>query len=213
MLAESGQPTILIDADLRRPVQAGHFGVDGQVGLTQLLAGSVELDDVLIRTEHANLQILPAGRIPPNPSELVGSGRMQTLLAKLGETHTVIVDAPPLLPVTDAALLTVASDGAILVVQQGKTRIEQLELAARKLTQVEGTLLGVVLNMVPKKDLGEATFGYGYGSYTSSYYSKSDEDGGTRRRHGETPKRAKRTQQPAVTTAAEDLPLAAQRTS
>lgn len=139
--------------------------------------------------------------------------RMQTLLAKLGETHTVIVDAPPLLPVTDAALLTVASDGAILVVQQGKTRIEQLELAARKLTQVEGTLLGVVLNMVPKKDLGEATFGYGYGSYTSSYYSKSDEDGGTRRRHGETPKRAKRTQQPAVTTAAEDLPLAAQRTS
>lgn len=193
MLAESGQPTILIDADLRRPVQAAHFGVDGTVGLTQLLAGSVELLDVLVPTESENLQLLPAGRIPPNPSELVGSGRMQSLLGALKETHTVIVDAPPLLSVTDAALLTVASDGAILVVQQGKTRIEQLALAARKLEQVEGTLLGVVLNMVPKKDLGEATFGYGYGSYASSYYY-TDDKGGGRRRRSDRPKRAERAQ-------------------
>ena len=199
MLADSGQPTILVDADLRRPVQADHFGVEGLVGLTQLLAGSVELAEVLVETGQPGLQLLPAGRIPPNPSELVGSGRMATLLADLRETHTVIVDAPPLLPVTDAALLTVASDGAIVVVHQGKTRIEQLALAARKLEQVEGTLLGVVLNMVPKNDLGAATFGYGYGSYTSSYYYQADEPGGARKRRSETPKRAKRTQPPAVT--------------
>jgi len=204
MLAESGQPTILIDADLRRPVQAAHFGVDGTVGLTQLLAGSVDLMDVLVPTSQNDLQLLPAGRIPPNPSELVGSGRMQSLLAALKETHTVIVDAPPLLPVTDAALLTVASDGAILVVQQGKTRIEQLALAARKLEQVEGTLLGVVLNMVPKKDLGEATFGYGYGSYASSYYYTDDKSGGRRRRSDRTPRtpsveRGPRVEQPKET--------------
>lgn len=191
MLAEAGQPTVLIDADLRRPVQAAHFKAEGLVGLTQLLAGTVELDDVLVATEHENLKLLPAGRIPPNPSELVGSGRMQKLLATLRETHTVIVDAPPLLPVTDAALLTVASDGAILVVHQGKTRVEQLALAARKLDQVDGALLGVVLNMVPKKDLAAATFGYGYGSYAPAYYYRTDDEG-KQRRSSPGPRRAKK---------------------
>lgn len=191
MLAESGTNTILVDADLRRPVQAGHFGVDGHVGLTQLLAGSVSLEDVLVETDHPQLKLLPAGRIPPNPSELVGSGRMQQLLTRLKASHTVIVDAPPLLPVTDAALLTAVSDGALLVVRQGKTRVEQLSLAARKLDQVDGAGLGLVLNMVPKRDLGEATFGYGYGSYASATYYRDDEAGG-RPRRGSSPRRARR---------------------
>ena len=69
MLAESGQPTILVDADLRRPVQAGFFGVDGEVGLTHVLARSVALEDALVQTAQKNLRLLPAGRIPPNPSE------------------------------------------------------------------------------------------------------------------------------------------------
>lgn len=175
-LAEAGQPTVLIDADLRRPVQAGKFGVEGGVGLTQVLAGSVQLDDALVRTSNPNLLLLPAGKIPPNPSELVGSSRMEALLHQLRDDCMVIVDAPPLLPVTDGALLTAASDGAILVVHQSKTRIEQLTIAARKLQQVEGVLLGTVLNMVPKHDLGDATFGYGYGSYSSDYYYSADED-------------------------------------
>lgn len=210
MLADSGQPTILVDADLRRPVQADHFEVDGLVGLTQLLAGSVELPDVLVPTKQAGLQLLPAGRIPPNPSELVGSGRMATLLATLRETHIVIVDASPLLPVTDAALLTVVSDGAIVVIHQGKTLMEQLALAARKLAQVEGKLLGVVLNMVPKSDMDATTYGYGYGTYTSSYYYKADEPGGVRRRRSETPRRAKRPQPAPTAPLTEDAPLDAE---
>lgn len=211
MLADSGQPTILVDADLRRPVQADHFEVDGLVGLTQVLAGSVELPDVLVQTQQAGLQLLPAGRIPPNPSELVGSGRMATLLATLRETHTVIVDAPPLLSVTDPALLTVASDGAIVVINHGKTLIEQLALAVHKLAQVDGRLLGVVLNMVPKNDMGAATYGYGYGTYTSSYYYKAEEPGGTRRRRSDAPRRAKRTQpQGAPSPAPEELAAAPQ---
>ena len=191
LLAESGQPTILVDADLRRPVQAGHFGVDGAVGLTEVLAGSMELEQGLVQSANKNLLLLPAGRIPPNPSELVGSGRMQSLLTRLRKTHMVIVDAPPLLPVTDAVLLTAAADGAILVVQQGKTRIEQVGLASRRLEQVEGKLLGVVLNQVPPKDLGAATFGYGYGyaGYASKYY-RAEEQNATPKVNGR-PRRAR----------------------
>lgn len=175
MLADAGEPTILIDADLRRPVQAARLGVDGSIGLTQVLAGTVKLNDALLNTVHQNLAILPAGRIPPNPAELVGSSRMKSLIAHLSKAHTVIIDAPPLLPVTDAALLTSSADGAVVVVQSGKTKAEQLGVAARKIRQVDGNLLGVVLNKVAKKDLGEATFGYGYGSYTSKYYRAEPE--------------------------------------
>ena len=200
MLAESGQPTILVDADLRRPVQADHFSVDGVAGLTQVLAGSLELEHALVQTANNNLLLLPAGRIPPNPSELVGSGRMQTLLAQLKKTHLVIVDAPPLLAVTDAVLLTTAADGAILVVQQGKTRIEQVGLASRKLEQVEGTLLGVVLNQVPKKDLQAATYGYGYGSYPgyTSQYHKPGQPGDAERPGRQEPRHPRRAKQSAA---------------
>ncbi|MBB1512572.1 hypothetical protein H5399_08145 [Tessaracoccus sp. MC1627] len=108
------------------------------------------------------------------------------MLADAGEP-TILIDAPPLLPVSDAALLTSSSDGADVVVQSGKTRAEQLGVAVRKIQQVDGKLLGVVLNKVEKKDLGEATFGYGYGSYTSKYY-RAEPDDRTKGR-GERPRR------------------------
>ena len=182
LLAESGQPTVLIDADLRRPVLAQHFDVDGSVGLTQVIAGSVDLADVLVPTSQDGLLLLPAGRIPPNPSEIVGSGRMESLIAGLSQSYMVIIDAPPLLPVTDAGLLTVAADGALLVVRHGKTRKEQVALASRNLAHVDGTLLGFVMNMVPKKDMGSVVYGYGYGSYSPQYYYGED---GSRKRRGE----------------------------
>lgn len=170
LLAESGQPTVLIDADLRRPVLAKVFDVDGSVGLTQVVAGSVDLADALVSTTQKDLWLLPAGRIPPNPSEIVGSARMQNLVAGLAESFTVIIDAPPLLPVTDAGLLAVAADGALLVVRHGQTRREQVALAARNLANVDATLLGFVVNMVPKKDIGSVVYGYGHGSYSTQYY-------------------------------------------
>lgn len=184
MLADAGQPTVLIDADLRRPVQADRYGIDGLVGLTQVLAGSVSLETVLVSTGQPGLWLLPAGRIPPNPSELLGSERMRDLISGLSQDYIVIIDAPPLLPVTDAALLTVAADGALVVVKSGHTRVEHLELAAKKISQVDGRLLGVVLNMVAKKDLGSATFGYGYGSYTPHSYTSENEDRQRRSRRG-----------------------------
>lgn len=190
LLAESGQPTVLIDADLRRPRLAKLFEVDGTVGLTQVVAGSVDLADALVPTPQPDLFLLPAGRIPPNPSELVGSGRMQSLITTLSQTYYVIIDAPPLLPVTDAGLLTVASDGAVLVIQTGKTRTEQVALAARNLANVDGTLLGFVMNMVSRKDLGSVVYGYGHGSYSSHYYYGEDDGRGRVRRRERYGKRA-----------------------
>jgi succinoglycan biosynthesis transport protein ExoP len=174
MLAQSGQPTILIDADLRRPSQAKMFDVDGAVGLTQVLARTVPLSDALVAGPHANLQLLPAGRIPPNPSELVGSERMGSLIADLAGTHTVIIDAPPVLAVTDAGLLTGASDGALLVIKAGGTFKEQVALCCDTFDKVGGGLLGTVLNLVSKKDLGSALYGYGYSSHTTRHYSSHE---------------------------------------
>ena len=169
-LALSGEPTVLIDADLRRPTQAERFGIDGTVGLTQVLAGTARLPDAAVPTTTGQLLLLPAGRVPPDPSELVGSDRMRDLISHLRRNFYVIIDAPPLLPVTDAELLTIASDCAIMVVRTGKTRTEQVGHAARKLELVSGTLLGIVMNMVPKNDLGMVAYGYGGGGSSYHYY-------------------------------------------
>lgn len=189
MLAESGQPTILVDADLRRPTQATLFELDGAVGLTQVLARAVPLDEALVPGPHPQLQILLSGRIPPNPSELVGSERMTHLISELAQTHTVIIDAPPLLAVTDAGLLAVASDGALLVVKAGSTLKEQVVLCRATLDRVGGGLLGTVLNLVRQRDLGSAVYGYGYGGSTHEYYPSTDPQAGgppagRRRSHG-----------------------------
>lgn len=168
LLADSGRPTILVDADLRRPRLAGHFGVDGGVGLTQVLVGEFDLDDA-IRPLGRGLTLLPAGAIPPNPSELVGSDRMRAVIDRLALDHTVVIDAPPLLPVTDAGLLTAAADGALLVVQHGRTLRDQVALAVRNLEQVNGRLFGFVLNRVPRKDVGAVVYGNGTSTYHSHY--------------------------------------------
>lgn len=176
VLADSGDPVVLIDADLRRPRMADVFDLDGSVGLTQVLAGTVSLADALQPTDKAGLYVLTAGQVPPNPSELLGSQRMHQLIDKLRETHRIILDAPPLLPVTDAALLTASADGAVVVVAASDTREEHIKHAAANLSAVGGRVLGAVLNRVNTKRFnrivyGETQYGYGaYGTYGSTYY-------------------------------------------
>lgn len=171
LLAEGGERVILVDADLRRPSVAGIFDIDSSVGLTQVLAGSADLADAVQPTEHPNLMALPAGTIPPNPSELLGSQRMRDLIATLTQTHRVILDAPPLLPVTDAALLTTSTDGAVLVVAANDTRKEHVERAAANLRNVNARLLGAVINRASVSRLNRILYGegYGYGSYGYGY--------------------------------------------
>lgn len=159
VIAAGGQDVVLIDADLRRPTQVTGFGLVGGAGLTDVLVGRATFDEVAQRGNLKHLQVLGAGQTPPNPSELLGSQRMRTLLERLGRNHIVIVDAPPLLPVTDAAVLTAASDGCLLVTTAARTTITQVHDSLGNLAAVGGRVLGVVMNGVPRS---EAAGYYGY---------------------------------------------------
>lgn len=169
VLGEAGQPTIIIDADLRRPSLSVIFERDGSVGLSQILSGQVDVEDALQETDQVLVKLLPAGRIPPNPSELLGSLRMKTLIEELSQDHLVILDAPPLLPVTDAGLLSGVADGTLLVFAIGKTHKEQVAFCTKILEQVGGNLLGAVLNLAPKRGIGSVAYGDGYQSYRYGY--------------------------------------------
>lgn len=166
-IAATGQRVILIDGDLRRPVVAEFFGLAGGGGLTDILSGQASLNDVLqVYRPVPTLAVLGAGRIPPNPSELLGSMAMKRLLDRLSEDAVVLIDAPPLLPVTDAAILARSTDGALVVAGAGKTSIDELIKAVASLAKVNAPLLGAVLNRVPTS--GSQAAGYGY--YGKGYY-------------------------------------------
>ncbi len=166
-LAAAGQRTVLVDADLRRPMVDTIFSLPEGAGLTDVLAARASL----IEVSHAvapNLTVLAAGRIPPNPSEVLGSQRMRDLLRELGETATVIVDSPPTVPVTDAAVLSTASDGVLLVVSAGRTTYEVMQKAIDNIARTHGRVLGVVLNKVPRRGAESGYYGYQYrGEYTA----------------------------------------------
>ena len=182
VLAEAGESVVLVDADLRRSAVARAFNLSNDVGLTEVLAGTVELDDALQPTDTAGLQIIAAGAIPPNPSELLGSKRMETLIAQLGREHMVILDAPPVLPVTDATLLTRSADGAVVVVAAGRTHREELERAVTSLTTVGGKLLGAILNQVSTKRMDRLRYGDVTYGYSQDYTYEADSAGATTRR-------------------------------
>lgn len=152
-VAASGQPVALVDADLRRPVVATMLGLVEGAGLTDVLVGSVELDDVAqTYAPVPGLTVLAAGSIPPNPSELLGSNALRTLFKDLSERAMVIVDAPPLLPVTDAAILSTATDGTIVVASYGRTLDSELGESLASIAAVNSRVLGVVFNKVPRRD-------------------------------------------------------------
>ncbi|MGO1590665.1 MAG: polysaccharide biosynthesis tyrosine autokinase [Ancrocorticia sp.] len=161
-LASTGARVALLDADLRRPSIAKLLGIEGAVGLSELLAGRVRLEDVLQEWGVYPLFVLPAGRVPPNPSELLGSSRMSRLLDTLS-THfdVVIVDVPPVLAVTDAAVVGRQTGGTIVLASTGHVKKEELSEAIDSLEGAGSRVLGVVATMVPKKGPGS----YAYGSY------------------------------------------------
>ncbi len=167
-IAAAGQRVILIDGDLRRPSVAGLFGLPDEVGLSDVLAGRATVADVLQpgHPEYA-LEVLAAGPVPPNPSEILGSERMRHLIGELSEQALVIIDSPPLLPVTDAAVLSTRADGALVVVSTGRTTYDMLGRALELLEKAKGRPLGIVLNRVPTSGAGAANYGY---QYAGDYY-------------------------------------------
>lgn len=164
-LAQAGQTVCLVDADLRRPVVGEYLGLDRNVGLTTALVGAAEVDDILQPWGDDSLYVLSSGQIPPNPSELLGSEAMRTLIQRLEEAFdSVIIDAPPLLPVTDAAVLSQHVGGVVMVVGSGRIKHHDLEKSLRALDLVSADVLGVVLNLLPTK---------GPDAYAYSYYTQS----------------------------------------
>ena len=163
VLAQSGQRVALVEADLRRPRVLRYLRMVSGAGLTNVLAGNADLSELLQPYGDGKLSVLAAGPHPPNPSELLGSDHMAELLAELRRTHDyVIIDAPPLLPVTDAAVLAVLADGAVIVTRYGSTKRDQLRAAADILRGIDARVVGTVLNMVSTR-AREYGYGYGYG--------------------------------------------------
>lgn len=161
-ISAGGEQVIVVDGDLRHPSMAKIFDVIPGIGITDILTGKAEVDDVLQqRSDLPNLSILGSGRIPPNPTELLSSHAMKQLIDSLSEKGIVIIDAPPLLPVTDAVLLAKIADGAIVVVKAGKTTKDQLTKSLGNIRRVHATILGTLLNCVPAKEFD------GYSYYTA----------------------------------------------
>lgn len=163
VLAESGASVCLVEADLRRPRLLEYFGMEGAVGLTDLLIGRADLVDVLQPYGRNQLALLGAGQLPPNPSELLGSPAMKQALQDLTEKFDyVLLDAPPMLPVTDAAVLSTISDGAVVVVGSGLVTRDQFASAMDGLEQVQSHILGIILNRLPRNDAGGRYYDYKY---------------------------------------------------
>jgi len=148
VMAQSGKRVVLVDADLRRPVQHRIFQLDNERGLTDaLLSEEPVLDGHLQSTDVENLQVLTTGPLPPNPSELLGSQRMARLIERLKDQADVILfDSPPSLAVTDASVLGTQADGVVLVADAGRTRRSMAGESVERFQQVGANVLGVVLN-------------------------------------------------------------------
>lgn len=159
--ADAGHRVLLIDADLRRPAIAEYFGIEGVIGLTNVLAGQVSVDEVVHQWGNSRrLTILPSGFVPPNPSELLGSNRMAALMDGFRDRYDIVlIDTPPLLPVTDAAVLSAHSDGTVIIARYGKTRKAEIQRSAAALEAVDARVVGAIINRVPVKRRGG---GHGY---------------------------------------------------
>ena len=145
VLALSGHRVVLVGGDLRAP---GTAGLQGRPGLADVLTGSAYLGEALVKGSVEGLELLPAGRMPANPSELLGAPMMRDLLRELAADRLVIIDAPPVLRFTDGVVLAARAGGVILVARAGRTSAEDLHEAALAIEQGGGRMLGVVLNNV-----------------------------------------------------------------
>ena len=164
-LAQSGKSVVLLEADLRRPSVHRYLKVPNRLGLSAMFVQpQVYLDGNLQGTRVPNLRVLTSGDLPPNPSELLGSERMYTIMRQVKEQADMLVlDTPPVMAVTDAVVLAPRVDGVLLVVKPGNTKHSALQTAIEQLNRVGANVLGVVFNGVQLK-------GYRYRYYSSSYY-------------------------------------------
>ncbi len=168
VMAQQSKRVLLIDADLRRPSQHKVFGLRPEAGLSSVLTGTTSVADAIVTTAQSNLDLMPAGPVPPHPSELLSSGLMQELMQQWRQEYDyIVIDSPPVLSVTDAVLLSVKMDTVVLVVRAGQTTTMALRRARDLLQFVQANLMGVVVNAV---DLSSPDYYYYYSGYRYSGY-------------------------------------------
>ncbi len=175
VLAQSGRRVTLLDADMRRPRVHRLYGLPNRKGLSGLFVGSrILLDGALQTTPTENLTAITTGELPPNPSELLGSEKMNEIIAKVMEISDVLViDSPPVMLVTDSAVLSQRVDGVLLVLRQGETNLEFARQSVEALRRVGANLLGVVLNGVPVRSSRYGYYRYqGYAAGYADYYGE-----------------------------------------
>ena len=172
-IAQSGEKVLLVDTDMRRPRLHVSTNVQREPGLSNLLLGDENYDELIRATEVPNLYVLPCGPLPPNPAELLMTKRFEHVLAELRKRFSkVILDSPPLQPVTDAVVLARQTDGVILVARSGRTIRDELRRSANMLRSVDARIFGVVLNELDRS--------YRESSYYYTYYGVAEDNKGVR---------------------------------
>ncbi len=165
-MAKAGRRTLMIDGDLRKPTLHRIFEMSDQVGLSSVMAGRETLENAIGHTAVDGLDILPCGPIPANPSEILNSRAFADLLQKLGQRYDhIVIDSPPVLPVTDARILGATCDVTLLVLRANRSTRRMSEYAAEAMLGVGARVLGVVVNDVPRSKRSGFYGGYGYGNY------------------------------------------------
>lgn len=170
-MAQAGRRVLLIDADCRKPMQHKIYGLESDVGLASILLDHSKTDAAIQPTNVENLSVLPCGPIPTNPAELLNSQAFLDLIESLSPKFDhILIDSPPVIPVTDARILAASCDATILVLRAEKSTRKMSEFAVNSLTSVGGRLLGVVVNDVPRK---KGRYGYysAFGDYRYGYYA------------------------------------------
>ncbi len=165
-IAMTGKEVLILDADLRKPTQQKYFNVGNSTGLTSLLiSGNLQADDVIKKTEVENLFVLTSGPLPPNPAELLTSHKMRLLFEHLSSRFEIIlVDSPPVMAVSDPAILASYLDGVILLARYGGVSREEALSTKKQLQNVKANILGVVINNVPMNSKGYH-YQYYYGKH------------------------------------------------
>ena len=172
VLTQAGKSVLLIDCDMRNPTVHKNFNLSNKVGLSSCISMGTAVDDAVQATAIEGLDALTSGVIPPNPSELLGSERMQNILQRAKEEYDyVLIDTPPVLPVTDSLVLGRMVDGLIMVIDSGEIKVEMAREVKNQLVHAGANILGVVLNKVRSEH-----HGYGYGYYY--YYGHESARGG-----------------------------------
>jgi capsular exopolysaccharide synthesis family protein len=162
-MAQAGGRVLLVDTDMRKPRIHKSFGLKSDKGISNVMAGDLQLEDAICKSEVPNLDVLPCGPMPPNPAELLHTERFRQILAQCRSSYDrVVLDSPPIAPVTDPAIIGSVTDGVVLVLRAGHTTREAAQFARRQLTDAGARILGIVINRTDRKGSG---YGYGYGYY------------------------------------------------